>query len=286
MEDFLKSKRLKVLLVVMTLLFSFLLRSIYTGGFMPFLSGLGDLMLAPAGQLAASAYNSLEERFYPFFHAREILEENQQLREENRQLEERLIDYQSLKNENEQFREFLEIKEENKSFVFQPANVIGRSPDSHFGAFTINVGRSQGVSPRDAVITADGLVGIVTEVSHSFAKVQTILDVSVSIGGVDIYTLDTGVVGGTIALASQGQCKMGFLPRESGAAPGDIINTSGIGGQLPAGLKIGTIQRVETETSGLSLYAVIQPSADIFGVKTVQVITSFDGEEDAGQVID
>ncbi len=281
MEDFFKSRRFKVLLVVLTVLFTFLLRSIYTGGFMPFVSGLGDLVMAPANKLTASVSTALEDRFYPFFHARELMEENERLREENRLLEGKLVDYQSLKNENEQFREFLEIKEENKSFVFQPANVIGRTPDSHFGSFTIDAGTNQGVSPRDAVITADGLVGVVTEVSRSFAKVQTILDVSVSIGGVDIYTLDTGVVGGSMALAGQGLCKMDFLPRESGAAPGDIINTSGIGGQLPSGLKIGSIQTVETETSGLSLYAVIKPSADILSVKTVQVITAFDGEEDA-----
>lgn len=280
MAEFFRSKRFKVLLVVLTMLLFFVLRSIYTGGFMPFVARVGDIIMAPANRGSASISNSLEENFYPYIHAKEIMEENELLREENRRLEEMLIDYQSIKNENDQFREFLEIKEENPSLTFQPANVIGRTPDNLFGSFTIDKGSGDGISPRDAVITADGLVGVVTEVSHNFAKVQTLLDVSVSIGAIDIYTLDTGSVGGSIALAGDGYCKMSFLSRESGIAPGDIINTSGIGGQLPAGFKIGTVVAVEAETSGLSLYAIIEPSADIQGVKSVQVITSFAGDDD------
>lgn len=267
-------------MVVGGLLFSFLLRAIYTGGIMPLLSSAGGLLMVPLSSISASVGSSIQERFGPFLSAGKVAEENRALRAEVQDLREQLIDYESVKMENEQFRELLEIKERNSDFIFEPATVVGRTPDDWFGSFTIDVGSYHGVSLRCPVITSEGLVGIVSEVGHGYSKVQTILDASVNIGGVDIQTLDTGIISGEISLAQTDRCKLGFLPRESGATLGDTIVTSGTGGLLPRGLIIGEIQKVEMETTGLSLYAVIHPAADIRGAKQVFVITDFGGKDE------
>ena len=280
MKEFFKTGRFRVLLVVGCLLFSFLLRSIYTGGLMPLLSSAGGMLMVPLNSMSAAGA-AIQNRFGPFLSSGEVHRENQALREEIQRLEEQLIDYETVKMENEQFRELLEIKERNSDLIFEPATVVGRTPDDWFGSFTIDVGTYHGVSLRCPVITSDGLVGIVSEVGRGYSKVQTILDASVSIGGVDIHTLDTGIITGTIPLAQEGSCKLGFLPRESGVTPGDTIVTSGTGGLLPRGLIVGEIQSVEMETSGLSLYAVITPAADIQGARQVLVITDFGGKDDA-----
>ncbi len=281
MKEFFKTGRFRVLLVVGCLLFSFLLRSIYTGGLMPLLSSAGGMLMVPLNSMSAAAGAAIQNRFGPFLSSGEVHRENQALREEIQRLGEQLIDYETVKMENEQFRELLEIKERNSDLIFEPATVVGRTPDDWFGSFTIDVGTYHGVSLRCPVITSDGLVGIVSEVGRGYSKVQTILDASVSIGGVDIHTLDTGIITGTIPLAQEGSCKLGFLPRESGVTPGDTIVTSGTGGLLPRGLIVGEIQSVEMETSGLSLYAVITPAADIQGARQVFVITDFGGKDDA-----
>jgi len=280
LKDFYKAPRFRILMVVGGLLFSFLLRAIYTGGIMPFLSSAGGLLMMPLSSLSASVGSSFQERFGPFLSAGKVEEENRALRAEVQDLKEQLIDYEAVKMENEQFRELLEIKERNSDFIFEPATVVGRTPDDWFGSFTIDVGTYHGVSLRCPVITSQGLVGIVSEVGHGYSKVQTILDASVNIGGVDIQTLDTGIISGTLPLAQEDRCKLGFLPRESGATPGDTIVTSGTGGLLPRGLIIGEIDEVEMETNGLSLYAVVTPAADIKGAKQVFVITDFGGKDD------
>ena len=250
---------------------------------MPLLSSAGGMLMVPISSMSAAAGAAIEERFGPFLSAGRVHDENLALRAEIQDLKEQLIDYETVKMENEQFRELLEIKERNSDLIFEPATVVGRTPDDWFGSFTIDVGTYHGVSLRCPVITSEGLVGIVSEVGHGYSKVQTILDASVNIGGVDIQTLDTGyggIISGDMALAQQGRCKMGFLPRESGATLGDTIVTSGTGGLLPRGLIIGEIQRVEMETNGLSLYAVVNPAADIQGAKQVFVITDFGGKDD------
>lgn len=280
MKDFFKTTRFRVLMVVGGLLFSFLLRAIYTGGIMPLLTSAGGLLMLPLGSLSASVGTSFQEQFGPFLSVGTVQSENLALRAEVQDLKEQLIDYESVKKENEQFRELLEIKERNSDLIFEPATVVGRTPDDWFGSFTIDVGTYHGVSLRCPVITSEGLVGIVSEVGHGYSKVQTILDASVNIGGVDIQTLDTGIISGSIPLAQKGMCRLGFLPRESGATPGDTIVTSGTGGLLPRGLIIGVIEEVEMETTGLSLYAVVAPAADIQGAKQVFVITDFGGKDD------
>ena len=64
---------------------------------------------------------------------------------------------------------------------------------------------------------------------------------------------------------------------------GDTIVTSGVGGMMPRGLVIGEVESVENEVSGLSLYAVIKPAADIRETKSVVVIKDFAGkDENAG----
>lgn len=280
MKDFFKTTRFRVLMAVGGLLFSFLLRAIYTGGIMPLLTSAGGLLMMPLGSFSASVGTSFQEQFGPFLSASKVQSENLALQAEVQDLKELLIDYEAVKKENEQFRELLEIKERNPDLIFEPATVVGRTPDDWFGSFTIDVGTYHGVSLRCPVITSEGLVGIVSEVGHGYSKVQTILDAAVNIGGVDIQTLDTGIISGSIPLAQTGLCRLGFLPRESGATPGDTIVTSGTGGLLPRGLIIGEIREVEMETSGLSLYAVIVPAADIQGAKQVFVITDFGGKDD------
>lgn len=280
MKDFLKSKQFKLLLAVLVMLFAFLLRALYTGGLMPFISGVGGLIMTPLSHAAAFVTGAAEDAMSPYLNAARLKEENQRLIEENRRLTEQMVDYLNLKTENDQFREFLELKERNRDFVFEPASVVGRSPDERFGSFVIDAGSYHGVSLRDPVITPDGLVGVITEVSFGYSRVSTILDISADIGAVDIRTLDTGVITGTIAFAERNRCKLGFLSRDSGVAVGDIIVTSGIGGLLPKGLVIGTVEQLESESSGLSLYGVIEPVADIYGAKSVVVIKDFAGKEE------
>ena len=67
--------------------------------------------------------------------------------------------------ENEQLREYLEIKEEHSDFSFASASVIGRDTADRFYAFTIDAGsvRQALRTSRPGASHADGLVGLVSE---------------------------------------------------------------------------------------------------------------------------
>jgi rod shape-determining protein MreC len=127
-------------------------------------------------------------------------------------------------------------------------------------------------------------VGIVSEVGLTHSKVITILDISLNVGAVDNRVRETGIVSGSMDYAEEGKCLMSYLDRESGAFAGDLVITSGSDGEglFPEGLVIGTITEVQTESSGLSLYAVVEPAAPIYELRDVYVITDFLGQ---GEVI-
>ena len=121
-------------------------------------------------------------------------------------------------------------------------------------------------------------MGIVSEVGTVFSKVTTILDVRLNVACQDVRTQDVATVSGDIAMAEQGQCRMSLIPRESGVAKGDIIQTAGTSGLYPQGIVIGRIEEVAFEPQGTMMYAVIEPTNQIKSIKDVVVITSFQGQ--------
>ena len=57
-----------------------------------------------------------------------------------------------------------------------------------------------------------------------------------------------------------------------------MIVTAGASGLYPKGIPIGTVMKVDTESTGITKYAEIQPFEDVSSVTTVQVVTSFLGQ--------
>ena len=257
-----------------------MIRAAASGSSEVFLAQAVSVISQPFFKFSASVTSSVSNFLDRFANAEELYLKNQELREQLRQANEKLIGAEQDKRENEQFRSFLGLKETNPDYEFEPATVIGRDSTNRFYSFTIDKGSINGVEPADPVITADGLVGIVWEVGLTYSHVRTILDISVEAGVYDISTRDSGIVTGDISLSAEGLCKLKYLPRESGIASGNLIVTSGIGGVFPKDLVVGTVKSIAVDSSGLSLTAVIVPSADIENVTDVLIIKSFNGQSE------
>lgn len=278
MEEFFKSTKFKILAAVFVVLFSFMVRAAYTGGAAPMTSQIISVVTAPFRAAAAKISDSATGVFHKYVEADKVLAENEQLKERVRILNQQLVDFEKYKQENEQLREYLELKDEHPDYVFAYAAVIGRGSADRFYSFTIDKGSLAGIKERDPVITADGLVGLVTEVGLNYAKVITVYDIALDIGAYNVSTGDIGIVSGKVDLALEGHCRFSLVDRASQMAAGNLVYTSGYGGIYPKGIAIGEIVDTEIEGHGMSLYAVLKPIVDVEQVKTVQVITSFSGQ--------
>ena len=278
MKEFFHNWVFKVLLGLCILMFAFLLRATMTMGASTVVEQIVGTITAPVQSLTSGLSGSITGFLDQFLRASEISQENEQLREENRKLIEQMVDYENYKHENESLKEQLGIQEENPQWETMTASVIGRDPSDQFYSFTIDKGTLDGVSYQDPVITADGLVGIVSEVGPVFAKVTTILDVRLNVACQDVRTQDVATISGDIEMAQQGKCKMSLIPRESGIAKGDIVQTAGTSGLYPQGIVVGRVSDVGFEPQGTMMYAVVEPANDIKSIKDVVIITSFKGQ--------
>lgn len=276
MKEFLKSLAFRVLVLVAALLVGMMIYAASTGGVSTLPETLAGFIVTPLQSAAARISDGFDSFVGLFTDAGELRKENAQLQEELNTLREQQIELDELRRQNELYRDYLELKEQNPDYRFADARVIAMDPADNYYNFTINIGSLAEVSEGNPVITPDGMVGVVYEVGASYAKVRTILDPRVPISVYDSRTRDNGITGNTTALSQQGLLRLSRLDRSAGASAEDIIVTYG-NGRYPAGLRVGKLTEVYAESDGLSLSATIRPFADISRVSDVFVIVDFDG---------
>ncbi|MEG1887399.1 MAG: rod shape-determining protein MreC [Oscillospiraceae bacterium] len=277
MRFFFRSRKFKVIAVITALLISFTIVAKLLGGSAAPTASVIGAIVAPIQHFAAWVSDGFNDLGNRLGDNQDLMQEIEGLKEENNKLTNDLINYNEVIKENEFYKQFLEIKEKNKDFLMESATRISRDPTDPYLGFTINRGLLDGIAVGDPVITSDGLVGFIGETAPSYSKVITILNGDINIGAMDSRTSDSGAVSGNFTLAKQGRCKFYNLPRTSAVTIGNRVLTSG-GGLFPKGLLIGTVLDIKPEEINTSIYAIIEPAANIAEVKDVMVLTYFSGQ--------
>ncbi|MBO7218163.1 MAG: rod shape-determining protein MreC [Clostridia bacterium] len=280
MRFFFRSRQFKIFLAVTAGIIALSILLTVLGSYISPQASIGEAIVMPFKSLAATIKNSADDFSKRLSKSDEILQENKQLQEEINSLRQQLVDYEIAINDNEFYKDFLEIKENNPDFKFCPAFVTGVDPEDVFGGFTLDKGTLDGVELYDPVITDAGLVGFVTELGFSTSKVTTILSPELICGAYSSRTNDAGVISGTREFALKGETRLYNLSRTCTVAVGDIIITSG-SGIFPDRLVVGTVSNIQSDPLTSSLYAIIEPAVRFDELKNVMVLTSFEGQGDA-----
>lgn len=277
MKDFLKGSSFKVLVITVVVLLGLIIYTASAGGSL--IASILGFVSTPMQSVATELTGEVTEFLdLDGFTKDELKDLVTALQKENSQLQDRLIEYNQMKQENERLKVQLHISEQKPENEMLSAAVIGRDPNDPFSGFSIGIGTLSGVSDGDPVITDKGLVGVVTHAYATTSKVDCLLSEDVSVAAVSIDKQESGLIGCNITMASSGLLRLSYLPGNTAITEGDIITTSGEGGIYPANLKIGTVQSVEKSETDVSKYAVVRPFEDLASVKEVQVIISFPGQ--------
>ena len=112
-----------------------------------------NVFLKPIQSIVNSASGFVSDTVNTFTNTKAIEQENKELKEKLAKSNYDLTDYESVKRRLEFYEDYLKIKNENSSFEFQPAVIIGRDTAQPFGTVTINAGLSAGIAQYDPVIT-------------------------------------------------------------------------------------------------------------------------------------
>lgn len=279
MGGFFRSFKFKIILGVLAVLLGVVLYAVTQGGNTTWLSQAFGTVFNPVRQAFSAVSDKIEEGVDTIINAQQYYDENQELRAQIGALNSQLVDYEDTKEELEELRKFLGIKEEHPDFVHSaPCHLISYVTNDPYGAFVIDRGREDGISVNDPVMTGEGLVGVITEVADSYATVRTVLSPDLSIGAVCNRTKDTGIVEGNLHYAADGKTKMIYMDKAMTMQQGDLVITAGSSGLFPRGCVIGNVVETGMEESGLSAYAVIQPAVNLERITSVVVLLDFNGK--------
>lgn len=203
------------------------------------------------------------------------------LKDENRELAERLKNYELLQRENSDIRKENERLKEQLGFsvTFQernyPARIISRNPDSLYSAFTIDKGSFHGIKKNMPVLALQGgivgLVGKVVTVGSLTSLVMPVYDTKCSVSARIQSTRDIGILtgGGEADLPlSMSHIKKRVLDE---LRIGDLIVTSGEGGNYMADIPIGSISEIRMLEYDSSLSIDVMPVVDFARLETLIV---------------
>jgi len=276
MKEFFKSKGFKIFIALIFVFFGLMIGSATSRRDVSFPSAIIGAIVTPIQSIIARITGAADSAGSYFADPALLTREVEAQKEEIALLRQQLVDFETMKQQNQQYQDILNIQEDRDDFTMEAALVVARDPSELYGGFTINAGSLQGIKLKDPVVTSAGVVGFVSEVGPNFSKVTTLLNPDSNIGGYDITGHEYGILSGNAELAGNGLCMLAYLPKDCAVSTGNTIITSGTGGVFPSGLVCGVVQTVQADLQGVSINAIIKPAVDIADVKEVLIIKSFD----------
>ncbi|MFD2598591.1 rod shape-determining protein MreC [Sphingobacterium corticis] len=155
-------------------------------------------------------------------------------------------------------------------YEFIVAEVVNNSIHQKSNYLTLNRGTNAGIEKGMGVITSNGVVGIVLQVSTNFSTVRSLLhpDSRVSV------TLDSTEAFGSLVWGNNMDPRLGTLrdiPNHIKAEKGQVIRTSGFS-LFPKGIKVGEVDETGI-TSGESFLDIrVKLSTNFYNLHHVYVV--------------
>ena len=196
--------------------------------------------------------------------------ENQKLRARVAELQISVDGSRVERHENARLRGLLQLTQRHP-FQLVPATVVGRSLDRLGGSITLDKGSADGVEANRAILTPDGLVGRIERTTPHAARVLTLLHRECAVAARIERTRVDGVV--RWEFGDRPSLDLLYVSSQEDVKEGDRVVTSGLGGIFPAGIRIGTVDRVGLGPNGLMKEIVVRPAVNFRAIEEVLVYT-------------
>lgn len=185
--------------------------------------------------------------------------------------------YDQERNKNKELEGLLEMKNAQQSAWQVTGWVISRPSQSWNQTCTISAGSASGVEKNMLVVSSEGAVGLIEDVQTNTSTVALFTsnelpnDISVLISMEDGSTVE-GVMRGYDAAVNRYQITL-FDPNATVAA-GQSVSTGGKGGNIPSGILVGTVTKVEMNDDSIISTVYVAPVQNISSFDYVNVIGS------------
>ncbi len=232
------------------------------------LEEVADRALKPARDLV----NWFDETFDARGENEELETELAEVRSQLADAERRLGDYEQLG----ELRELVDEAPAVGEFELVTARVIARSPTVWYSTVTIDKGSSAGVERNDAVVTGDGLVGRVRDLTAGSSVVELISDSNSAVSAEVLPNGPTGIVEPEVG--DPQDLLLDFIDSNDPIAENSMLSTAGwsdgvVSSAYPAGIPIGRVTGSETTGEDEFQLVHVEPFADLRELEYVDVLT-------------
>jgi rod shape-determining protein MreC len=239
-----------------------------------YLAPLSRLLVTPA----VSAQTWLSTRYQAVVNLVSAPQDLARLRQRNNELEAQvsrleseIIELQQQLGETNILSALVDFARVHPENQYLAAAVIGRDPSPFLQYIIINRGSDDGLRRGMPIVTAQGLVGRISAVTAGAARVQLITDPGSQVNS----RLQKAEVEGVLHGAVTGEITLEMIPPSAKVENGDLVLTSGLGGNFPSNILIGQVTGVRTRAYDIFQTASIQPVVDFSKLEIVLVITNF-----------
>lgn len=281
MPQFFLNKRLIVLLISIILLVALIGFSLRDRDniskpeqFVRDIVGFGQSIVAVPAHGVSNFFESIKDIQHTYT-------ENKKLKARLDELPNITGDVARLKKENEELKAILKKQDDLSNYSAIQAINIARSPEQWYEQITINKGSAHGVKKNMAVITSKGLLGKIKSTSQLYSTVELLSSSNPNnriSAVIQSKKREFGLIQGYDP--EKKVLLLKTIDYDVNVKKGDSVQTSGLTGNFPSGLQIGTVEKLVPDENGLTQTAYVKPFADFYDVEHVQIVDRTVGNPD------
>ncbi|MDG5815023.1 rod shape-determining protein MreC [Chitinispirillales bacterium ANBcel5] len=201
--------------------------------------------------------------FYPFQatvsyvdQVKDVFKENERRRDTVATLRTQLSLIKEKGAENTRLRKLLGFSEQF-DYELNPVRVIARDPSPLYRSIVVNAGKRDGVQLYMPLISEQGVVGKVVQLTQNMSLVQLLKDPSNRTSVMDRRSRYVGILE-----TENGKDFFVRYRTHEDIEPGDKIITSGLGGIYPKGLLVGEVKKITENYNPLFKTVYVDPAVD------------------------
>jgi rod shape-determining protein MreC len=233
-------------------------------------------LTSPAQVSATGATENVTDLFSFLIELRTMRQRNSELEQINSSLVVENFQLREVEGENQQLREMLNFAQTRPGLELRGAQivarVIGQESNNFLDFIMLDLGSTHGIDVGMPVLTDQGLVGRISEVTNTTSKVLLITDASSSVNALLQSSRLNGVLRGTPGA----NLVMDYIPQGGLFSVGEVVLTSGLGGNFPKGIPVGQVIEIAQRDIDVFQQAVVRPTVDFGSLELVMVVTNFD----------
>lgn len=237
------------------------------------LSSVAGYVVVPFQKGITAIGTWMSDRSEELVQIRDVLKENQELRNQIADLTMENTLLQQDKYELNNLRELYKLDEQYAQYDKIGARIISWDGINWFNTFTIDKGSNDGIQVDMNVMAGSGLVGRIIEVGPNWSKVISIIDDKSNVIASVLSTADILTVSGDLELMKTGVIRFSMLiDEEDKAVEGDKLVTSHVSDKYLPGILIGYISTISRDANNLTKSGTLTPAVDFEHLEEVLVI--------------